>query len=132
MQLKVGQASRLPSQPWLIGLNKRFRTSSRRREAQRCYELFPRTAVRAGQARRLPYVGLHGSGLGACSTPAPSNPWFEASSGPHSQELFYSHTGFSVIRTGRQKENLRYSRAPPAGQTDSLEHLRQWNAVQAV
>ena len=30
---------------------------------RRC-ELFARTAVRAGQARRLPYVGLHRSGLG--------------------------------------------------------------------
>ena len=61
MQLKVGQASRLPSQPWGISLNKRFRTSSLRGEAGRRYELFARTAVRAGQARRLPYLGLHRS-----------------------------------------------------------------------
>ena len=95
MQLKVGQASRLPrlhadkacdkeiktnptqcenvqtpgagvppAKPAVgISSNKGFRTSSLRGEAQRRYELFARTAVRAGQARRLPYVGLHRSDL---------------------------------------------------------------------
>ena len=58
MQLKVGRASRLPSQPWVIGLNKQFRSSSLNGELPRRYELFARTAVREGQARRLPYVGL--------------------------------------------------------------------------
>src|SRR6266542_1634935 len=62
MQLKVGQASRLPSQPWGIGLNKRIRISSRIRDVPKRYELIARTAVRAWQARRLPYVGLYRSG----------------------------------------------------------------------